>query len=230
MSNPAIPDIISVVGTSYLQPISDLLEKLLMRPIERQGPAGTGHHENGYSAAIVVLLVTVLESYTARLRFVRGEEETVGNLSTPALLAAYFSALPTKDELIEVFLCRNVLAHNHIWHLDVSDYSQVGSPTLATPAELGFQTNKHYDQVVDVAARQTRTLRLNVNPIAVDRSDVRKVLEVVWRTLQFMSSQNYSHTPLAGTSVRFRGKRRQFGDLRQEITDEGEFSATQPLR
>lgn len=226
MSTPAIPDIISVVGTSYLQPIADLLEKLLKRPIERQGPAGTGHHENGYSAAIIVLLVTVLESYTARLRFLRGEEEAGGNLSTPALLAAYFSALPTKDELIEVFLCRNVLAHNHIWHLDVSTYSQFRSPTLATPAELGFQTNKHYDQVVDVAARQTRTLQLNVNPIAVDRSDVRKVFEVVWSTLQFMSSQNYGHTPLAGTSVRFRGKRRQFGDLRQEITDEGESAAT----
>ena len=139
MSNPAIPDIISVVGTSYLQPISDLLEKLLKRPVERQGPAGTGHHENGYSAAIIVLLVTVLESYAARLRFVRVEEETAGNLSTPALLAAYFPALPTREELIEVFLCRNVLAHNHIWHLDVSDCSQFGSPTLATPAELGFR-------------------------------------------------------------------------------------------
>lgn len=229
MPNPVIPDIISVVGTSYLQPISDLLESLLKRPVERHGFAGSGHHENGYSAAIIVLLVTVLESYTARLRFVR-KEEAAGSLSTPALHAVYFPALPTKDELVEVFLCRNVLAHNHIWHLDVSDYSCSGSPTLATPAELGFQTNKHYDQVVDVAARRTRTLQLNVNPIAVDRSDVRKVFEVVWRTLQFMSSQNYGHTPLAGASVRFRRKHRQFGDLIQEVTDEGESHVTQTCR
>lgn len=222
MSNPAIPDIISVIGTAYLQPIADLLEKLLKSPVERHGIAGPGNHENGYSAAIIVLVVTVLESYTARVRFIRAEEKIPGNLATPAMLAMYFPTLPTKDELIEVFLCRNVLAHNHIWHLDVSDYSRSGSPTISTPSELGFQTNKHYNEVVDVATRRTCILQLNVNPIAVDRSDVRKVFDVVWRTLQFMSSQNYGHTPLAGAWVSFRSKHRQFKDLLQEITDEGE--------
>jgi hypothetical protein len=222
MSNSATPDIISVVGSAYLQPIADLLEKLLKQPISGQGPAGASMHENGYSAAIVVLLATVLESYTARLRFVRREEPIVGSPSAPGLLAAYFPALPTKDELIEAFLCRNVLAHNHIWHLDVSDFDRSGSPTLATPAELGFQPNKHYEQIVDVPVRKTRILRLNVNPIAVDRSDVRKVFDVVWRTLRFMNAQDFSHTPLAGTTVRFRGRRRQFEELLQDITDDGE--------
>ena len=222
MSNPAIPDIISIVGPAYFQPIADLLERLLKRPTERHGPASSSRHENGYSAAIIILLVTVLESYTARLRFVRGNEATTASSSTPALLAANFPTLPTKSDLVEVFICRHVLAHNHIWHLDVSDFSRLGSSTLATPIDLGFRTNKDYGQVVDIAARRTCTLQLNVNPIAVDRSDVRTVFEVVWRTLQFMNAQNYDHTPLAGASVRFRGKRVQFGDLLQEITDAGE--------
>ena len=221
MSRPAIPDVITIVGSAYLQPIADLLDKLLKRPVSGVGPAGTSLHENGYSAALVVLLIAVLESYTARLRFVRNAEGVAGNLSTPDLLAKYFPALPTRDELVDVFLVRNALAHNHVWHLDVSDFEAVGSPTLATPKELGFQTNKHYEQVVDVPARQTRALRLNISPTAVDRSDVRKVFDVVWRTLKFMNEQNFSHTPLAGCTVGFRGKHRQFEDLLKEITDEG---------
>ncbi|GAB2490553.1 hypothetical protein GCM10027082_46970 [Comamonas humi] len=221
MSNPAIPDIITVVGSAYLQPIADLLDKLLKRPISGIGPAGVSEHENGYSAALVILLVAVLESYTARLRFVRRAEQIAGSLSTPELLDKYFTLLPTRDELVEVFLIRNVLAHNHIWHLDVSDFAEAGAPTLATPKELGFQTNKHYEQVVDVAARKTRRLGLNVSPTWVDRSDVRKVFEIVWRTLKFMNAQDFRHTPLGVYNVGFRGKRRKFTDLVNEITDEG---------
>lgn len=221
MSNPAIPDVITVVGSAYLQSIADLLERLLRRPISGVGPAGASEHENGYSAALVVLLVAVLESYTARLRFVRRAEGIVGNLSTPELLAKYFPSLPTRDELVEVFLVRNVLAHNHIWHLDVSDFTEAGAPTLATPTELGFQTNKHYEQVVDVAGRKTRRMSLNVSPTWVDRSDVRKVFEIVWGTLKFMNAQDFRHTPLGVSIIVFRGKRRQFADLLQEITDEG---------
>jgi hypothetical protein len=221
MSNPAVPDVITVVGSAYLQPIADLLGKLLKRPISGIGPAGASEHENGYSAALVVLLVAVLESYTARLRFVRSAEQIAGNLSTPELLAKYFPSLPTREELVEVFLVRNVLAHNHIWHLDVSDFAEAGAPTLATPKELGFQTNKHYEQVVDVAARKTRKLGLNVNPAWVDRSDVRKVFEIVWGALKFMNSQDFRHTPLGVSIVGFRGKRREFPDLLKEITDEG---------
>lgn len=225
MSSPAIPDVITVVGAAYLQPIADLLEKLLKRPLSKIGPGGTSDHENGYSASLVVLLVAVLESYTARLRFVRSGEPIAGNLSIPDLLAKYLPTLPTKMELVEVFLVRNVLSHNHIWHLDVSNFHAAGSPTLATPMELGFQTNKQYGQVVDVPARKTCTLRLNVNPAVVDRTDVRKVFETVWRTLKFMNDQNFGHTPLGGFTVSFRGKHRHFASLLEEITDEGYSNA-----
>jgi len=221
MSSPAITEVITVVGSAYLQPIADLLDKLLNQPLSGVGPAGTSMHENGYSVSLVVLLIALLESYTARLRFVRSTESIAASMSTSDLLAKYFPTLPTKVELVEVFLLRNVLAHNHIWHLDISDFERAGSPTLATPKKLGFQTNKHYEQVVDISARKTRTVRLNVSPTAVDRSDVRKVFDSVWRTLKFMNAQDFRHTPLAGSTVHFRGKLRQFEDLLQEITDEG---------
>ena len=40
MTRPAIPDVISVVGSAYLQPIADLLENLLKQTFSGKGPAG----------------------------------------------------------------------------------------------------------------------------------------------------------------------------------------------
>lgn len=217
MTHPAIQDVISVIGSAYLQPIADLTETLLARSISGEGPAGSGIHENGYSSALVVLLVALLESYTARVRFQRRSEAIAVNVSTPELLAKYFPDIPTKDELIEVFLIRNVIAHNHIWHLDVSDFDDAGTPTLATPQELGFRSNKHYHDIVDITTRKTHFLELNINPTSVDRTDVGKVFDTVWRTLNAMNASNSSHTPLAGSTVRFKGSRRAFGELIEEI-------------
>jgi len=101
--------------------------------------------------------------------------------------------------------------------MDVSDFDTLGAPTLATPKELGFNTNKHYEQVVNTETRTTHLLELNINPTSVDRTDVHKVFNLIWGTLKFMNSQNYSHTPLAGSNVKFRGARRNFEDLINEI-------------
>ncbi|MBX9893864.1 MAG: hypothetical protein K2Y09_01595 [Nitrosomonas sp.] len=217
MSSPAIPDLVTVVGSAYFQPIADLVESLTRRDAPNLYASGTSQRENGYAASISVLLVAVLESYTARLRFVRNSEFAAAAMNTPDLLEKYFPDLPNKSELVEVFLLRNLLLHNHIWHLDVSDVEAQGAPTLATPKELGFHTNKHYEDVVDVSRRKTKTLELNAMPTSVDRGDAQKVFRVVWNTLSFMGAKNYSHTPLAGRTVRYEGKFRQFEELIEEL-------------
>lgn len=217
MTFQAIPDIITVIGSAYFQPIANLIEELLSTDASDPSPMGTSYRENGYSASITILLVTVLESYTARLQFLRNAEVVAGPKNTPDLLAQLFPELPTKDDLKEVFILRNLIVHNHIWHLDVSDLETHGAPTISTPTELGFRPNLHYGTIVDIARRKTKRLNLNATPTAVNRSDAGKVFAVVWDTLSFMNSINYSHTPLAGRSVRFRGKRRQFEELIGEL-------------
>lgn len=217
MFSPAIPDLVTVVGSAYFQPIADLIWNLTRRAAPAIYPSGTSHRENGYAVSISVLLVAVLESYTARLRFVRNVEFDAARNSIPDLLARYFPDLPNKHELVEIFLLRNLLLHNHIWHLNVSDIDTQGAPTLATPKELGFQTNQHYEDVVDVIRRKTKTLDLNASPTAVDRVDAQKVFRTVWSTLSFMGSKNFSHTPLAGRTVRYDSKFRQFEELIEEL-------------
>lgn len=228
MSSPAISDLITVVGSAYFQPIADLIENMVRKPAPDPYPAGTSHRENGYAASITVLLVATLESYMARLRFVRSADLIAEGKSTPDLLAEYFPDLPNKQELVEVFLLRNLLLHNHLWHLDVSDVEVQDAPTLSTPKELGFQTNKQYDSIVDTAKRKTRTLGLNASPTAVDRTDVVKVFEVIWHTLSFMNAKNFSHTPLAGRLVRYAQKSCQFEELIERLSVERPPNAPQP--
>ncbi len=223
MTSPAIPDIITVVGSAYFQPVADLVENLLNKNEPDFSAISAGQSENGYSVSITILLVMILESYSARLRFLRPAEcATVNN--TPDLLKKIFPELPTNDDLREVFLLRNLIVHNHIWHLDVSDIETQGAPTISTPKDLGFQTNAHYGEIVDIARRKTKKLGLNASPTAVNRRDVRKVFSTVWKTLSFMNSCDFSQTPLAGRSVKFRGKRVQFEALIDEFPNEIEQS------
>lgn len=216
MEPPAIPDIITVVGSSYFQPIADLIEIMLSTPQPESSPSGAGWRENGYAASITILLVAVLESYTAHLRFVRNDEISAPR-NVPDLLAQLFPDLPHHGDLLEVFLLRNLVVHNHIWHLDVSDPDSCEAQTLKSPLDLGFDVNKHYSAIVDPGIRRTRLLGLHASPTAVDRTDVKLVFEMVWSTLSFMHSKNFSHTPLAGRNVKFRGKRVAFETLRNEI-------------
>ena len=59
MPSLAIPDIISIVGTSYFQPVADLIERMLKHEPVASNSSRTGHYENGYAAAITVLLGSV---------------------------------------------------------------------------------------------------------------------------------------------------------------------------
>lgn len=209
---PAVPDIITIVGSSYFQPIADLVERMLARPATVDNSVQAGHFENGYAAATVVLLVATLESFVSRVRFCRNNEVEQGK-DVPDQLLIFFPDLPTHKELAEVFLLRNIVVHNHVWHLDVSAWESNGVTTIANPKDLKFQTKKTYDTLVDLVRRKTALLGLSASPTSVDRYDVGAVLRVVWATLEFMYAKNFSHTPLAGQAVRFAGKLIQFREL-----------------
>jgi hypothetical protein len=212
----AIPDIISIVGTSYFQPVADLIERMLKHEPVADNSSRTGHFENGYAAAITVLMVAILESFVSRVRFLRNTEVVPGK-DVPDQLEIFFPDLPCKAELDEVFLLRNIVVHNHVWHLALGEGTDTKATTLATPKDLRFQTKKTYDTIVNLAERKTHFLGLSASPTSVDRYDVGIVFGVVWKTLEFMSEKNYSHTPLAGQHVKFGGKLCPFSELAKSL-------------
>jgi hypothetical protein len=58
--------LVTIVGSSYFQPITDLIARLLGRPKPSSNEVQTSSHENGYCASLVLLLVAMLESYVMR--------------------------------------------------------------------------------------------------------------------------------------------------------------------
>ena len=65
---------VSIIGLSYLRPITKLLEEL-----ESFGPKGPNEvqaspTENGYSASVIILTVLLVESAIARTQYIRGDK------------------------------------------------------------------------------------------------------------------------------------------------------------
>ena len=213
MAYQAIPDIVTVVGDSYCQPIADLLARFLARPRAKTDEASTGYFENGYSVSIIILLVALLESYAVRLRYLRAASVAAGGRSVPDLLLMLFPHLPNHAALIEVFLLRNIILHNHMWELDVRLRDEGQVSMMRSPEDFDFQFNQHYHKVVDKTTRRTKLLALNVNPVGVDRSEVRKVFDVALTTLSFLQQQEPNLGWRADTSVAYERKRTKFCDL-----------------
>lgn len=205
-------DYLTVVGTNYYQPIADLLANMLDLPPASASYDRVGYRENGYAVSVTLLLVAVLESYTSRLHFPRQDDIDKGK-SVPDLLAQLFPDLPNHAELRDIFLVRNSIIHNHIWHIEMNASSDTRGKTISAPPQLQFSVNQHYVSLIDTTTRRTNLLGLNASPTSVSRADVLIVFQVVWTTLVFMNSKNFAHTPLAGGQVGFRGRRVHFSEL-----------------
>ena len=64
--------LVTIIGEAYFQPIADLVEKWLRRPPPpAPNKVQSGFYENGYAAAVVLLLVAMFESYVSRLRYIQ---------------------------------------------------------------------------------------------------------------------------------------------------------------
>jgi hypothetical protein len=120
-----------------------------------------------------------------------------------------------RDELIEVFVVRDVIAHNHLWEIDFS-WSEESMMTLLHAEKESTAVDKKYEKVVD-ERRRTKTLDLNILPSKVDRTDVFKVFYIVWETLMFLEKKNRNQCYVSHIYVRFNGQTRLFGELRDEL-------------
>ena len=219
MTHQAIPEIVTVIGESYCQPIADLLGRLLSRTRVAGDDASAAYYENGYSVSIVILLVALLESYVARLRYLRRAESAVAGKSVPDALLTWFPTLPNHDALREVFLLRNVILHNHIWELDVRLRDEGTVAAMRSPLDLNFQVNQYYDAVVDKSTRRTKLLGLSMNPVGVDRSDIHKVFDVALATLTFLRGEEPNLAFRPDASFGYLGKRTKFADLLAVVKD-----------
>lgn len=73
--------------------------------------------------------------------------------------------------------------------------------------------DKKYKARVDPTRRRTRALGINVVPTRVDRRDVRKIFETIWKTLLLLEAQDRFQCYVSDQHVRFAGKTVLFSDV-----------------
>lgn len=208
--------LVTIIGSAYCQPIADLLDKALARKRSQPNKVQSGFYENGYAASVVLLLVALFESYVTRLRFVqRGKVPTSARSATDVVLAVY-PRLRHIKALTDVYILRDLLIHNHLWEID---YEWGGAPSmiLRGAAKDPAYGDRKYINRVNIATRRTKALGLTVLPSRVDRADVLKVFETIWKTLLVFEKTDRFQCYVSHEHVRFRGRNVLFSGLQDEI-------------
>src|SRR3989344_848989 len=103
-------DYVSVIGTSYLFPIASLLDALLDLDPSGANEVQTSSKENGYSVAIIVLAVLMVESFVNRAQYLSPQAPRSHN---PFEFVRFrYPHSEWADKVRELSVVRDVIAHN----------------------------------------------------------------------------------------------------------------------
>jgi hypothetical protein len=199
---------VTIVGFNYLQPIAALLERLLL--LEKRGPAEVQASpiENGYSVAILVLTVLMIESSIRRTQYV------LGSLSQKSALVFAKEQLPTCPlipDLEEAFVARDVVAHNHVYEATVT-WEPPSSLRLLGANHLSDGDAK-FNRVVDRSTLKTRRLGLNLFPTRVCLHDVAVILKLAHDFFSFLEKTDRRYFYISPQIVEFQHRLVSFQDL-----------------
>jgi len=158
----------------------------------------------------------MFESYVSRLRFVRGATISASLRNATEVVAAAYPKLRHRKALADVYVLRDLLIHNHLWEVE---YEWGGSQAmvLRNATRHSAYGDKKYNARVNQIAHRTRALGLSVLPSRVDRTDVLKVFDTLWKTLLVFEATSRHECYVSHENVDYRGATKLFSELRDEI-------------
>jgi hypothetical protein len=166
--------LVSILGSSYFQPIADLIARWFLKPRPRANAVQSGYYEYGYSASVILLLIAMFESYIVRVRYIN---KRVPNSLRSAIdvLFYIYPSIRNKMALTEIYVLRDAIFHNHLWEID---FSWSGSPVMVMHGATKHPAfgDKKYTARVDTIKRRTKALGLSIVPTRINRTDARKVI------------------------------------------------------
>ncbi len=200
---------VSIIGSNYLRPITTLLE--ILESLDSKGPneVQASAVENGYSAAIIILMVLLVESAVARAQYIRHETPPKGPLD---FVRAIYPDSGFVDKLEELFVVRDAIAHNHVWETKFSWDDEVGMKLISAGLKKGYGDRK-FRKVHDKSARKTAQLGINLFPTRICRQDARVVLKNAVEFLMFLENQDRRYVYISPQYVKFRGSFIPFVEL-----------------
>lgn len=207
---------VTVLGSAYFQPIADLIERLTRQKAARSTRVRSTHTESGYSAACVLLLVAMFESYMSRIRFAQAGLVKDSHRSAIDVVLSVFPKLRHHKALQDVYVLRDLLMHSHLWEIEY----EWGGPVPMVLKSATLHTaygDKKFQSRVNMQTHRTKALGLSAFPSRVDRRDLHKVFQTLWKTLIRFEAQNRFQCYVSHINVRFRGKSVLFSSLEQEL-------------
>jgi hypothetical protein len=208
--------LITIIGAGYFQPIADLLDRWPAQGKPTSNKVQSGYYENGYAASVALLLVAMFESYVSRLRYIQGVAIPTTTRGALDVVFTVYPLLRHKKALKDVYVLRDSLIHNHIWEIDY-EWGVSPSMVLLSAAKHAASGDTKYLQRVNLNTHRTKALRLSVLPTRVDRTDVLKIFDTLWKTLLIFEATDRKQCYVSNERVRFRGKTKLFSELRDEI-------------
>jgi len=179
------PNYVSVLFMSLLQPIVDLFDLMEQKGPKPPNEVQASRAENGYAASIAVLTVLVIESVCNRVRYVLDDAGRKGAVQTLRDLQAGGLA----NDVEELFVLRDVIAHNHVWEATIADDDTNGL-VLISATKLAVYGDEKFDRTVDLETRQTRLLHLDVFPKRIHRQTAIIAIQKCVEVLRFLEDRD----------------------------------------
>jgi hypothetical protein len=189
---------LAILASSYVQPITDLLHKLLSCPHPGSNTRQADLRENRCAVSLCLLLVVFLESFISRARYLARYSMALSKIRAIDFLKERYPCYPGLPAVTEIFVLRDAIAHNHLL---IKEYSK-NCLSLWQEANGGAKLAKFANPGEEI----TKVLGLKVIPTKIDRSDVMKVLNTVLDTLEFMDGEEKGQLGLIELRAHFRGK------------------------
>ena len=210
---------VSIIAPNLVQPLADILAKVVDIPTPEDPDQPRHGNELGYSAVASLLCTVILESFVMRARFLANHGETAKKHTVHSFLSEQYPDFDAVQEVTEVFILRDVIAHNHLWRLESTSDRNVWTELLRKELDAITEAarDKKYKQLVDPSIGRTRLLCLHVIPTQIDRTDLKKVLNVARNTLNFLSTKEGALLGVEATQAQFRGNLVNLPNLLAEV-------------
>lgn len=208
-------NVVSILGSTYFQPVADLLEKWLRRDKPTASGWQSGFYENGYATSVILLLVSMFESYMVRVRYMNDNLVPKNTNKTLDVLFALYPTFPFKKAITEVYVIRDLITHNHLWDIDLKWTGHKVAIGDATK-HSAFGDKKYFERV-NLGKRRTKALNLSIVPTRINRIDTIKIFETIWKALTFLERKNHNQCPVSHNYIRFNRKAIPFEKLLKEL-------------
>jgi len=109
------------------------------------------------------------------------------------------------------------LLKSHAWEIDY-EWGDGSGMALQQAVKDSLSGDDKYKARVNPKTRKTKSLKLNVVPIRVDRTEVLKVFQTVWKTLMIFEKEDRLICYVSHLSVRYKGKSILFSGLADLLT------------